>query len=219
MGEDPPADALAALEDLDLVAAAFQLYGGGQPGESGTDYSDHDHLVLSFSMRRREAISVTENPGNVLTRRFAEGDREALLALAPELTVGVAVWRPAEGVSAAARGWVEEAVAGAGRSDRALLVAEHEGQVRGFLGVSERTHFSGQREAYIGELVVDPAARRRGIARALLAEARRWAAGRGLSRLTLETGCANDDALAFYRAVGFRPEQVMLSAEVDHLRA
>jgi ribosomal protein S18 acetylase RimI-like enzyme len=161
---------------------------------------------------------MTSDP-SVLIRRYVPGDREALLGLASELTVGVAAWRPAEGVSAAARGWVEEAAAGADRTDRTLLVAEYDGRVRGFLGVSERTHFSGQREAYIGELVVDPAARRRGIARALLTEARRWAAGQGLPRLTLETGCANDDALAFYRAEGFLAEQVMLSTEVDHRRA
>lgn len=102
-------------------------------------------------------------------------------------------------------------MAGADRADHALLVAVQDEQVVGFLGVSERTHFSGQREAYIGELVVEPTRRRHGVARALLTHAQRWAAKRGLRRLTLETGCANAAALALYRALEFECEQVMLS--------
>ena len=50
-----------------------------------------------------------------------------------------------------------------GSADSVLLVACDGAAVLGFAGVGERTHFSGQREAYRGELVVAPPARRRGI--------------------------------------------------------
>jgi ribosomal protein S18 acetylase RimI-like enzyme len=56
---------------------------------------------------------------------------------------------------------------------------------------------------YIDAVAVARGARRRGIARALLAEAERQARHHGASLMALETGLANEEARALYAATGF----------------
>ena len=137
-------------------------------------------------------------------------DRPAVLALGGRLNEGVAPWRDPAGVASAVRGWVEEALASTA-DDRAVLVAEREGRVLGFVTVAEQEHWSGGLDAYIGELAVDRDAERGGVGRALVDAARAWAAGRGLSRLVLATGAANAGARSFYAAQGFEEEDVRLT--------
>ena len=136
-------------------------------------------------------------------------DHAAVRALAGELLAGMAPWRPAAGLTAAVVGWVDDACRGS--ADSVLLVADDGDSVLGFAGVGERTHFSGEREAYLGELVVAPDARRRGVATRLVAAAEEWATGQGLARLTLDTGTANAAARALYARLGYLEEQVTLT--------
>jgi ribosomal protein S18 acetylase RimI-like enzyme len=145
-------------------------------------------------------------------RRYRPGDAGAVLAMADRLTVGVAPWRDADAVRTAVRGWVSGAISGSG--DGPVWVAELGGAVVGFVHAGERAHFSGERDGYVGELVVAEAAERHGIGRALLAAAEDWAAGRGLRRLSLETGAANTTARAFYAALGYQEEDVRLSRSI-----
>ncbi|MFN8121469.1 MAG: GNAT family N-acetyltransferase [Thermoleophilia bacterium] len=60
-------------------------------------------------------------------------------------------------------------------------------------------------EGHIGELAVTSAARRRGVARALLDAVERRAAEAGKSRLTLWVTGENAGAIALYESTGFRP--------------
>jgi GNAT superfamily N-acetyltransferase len=60
-------------------------------------------------------------------------------------------------------------------------------------------------DAEVKRMWVGPAHRRRGIARALLAELERTAAAAGCTRTVLETGDRQPEAEAFYRAVGYTP--------------
>jgi ribosomal protein S18 acetylase RimI-like enzyme len=141
-------------------------------------------------------------------------ERAALLALAPRIVTGVAPWRDGAAARAAAVAWVREALDEEPGPDSALLVARLGGRVVGMLGVRAREHWTGERDAYVGELVVDPDASRRGVGRALVDAARAWAAQAGLGHLTLDTGAANTGARAFYAALGFREEAVRLTAPV-----
>jgi ribosomal protein S18 acetylase RimI-like enzyme len=150
----------------------------------------------------------------VRVRPYTADDRTDVLRLAARLTEGVAPWRDAERVAAAARGWVEEslAAAAADRSDDcAGYVAELGGAIVGMVTVRTRRHFTGELDAFIGELAVDAAAQRRGIGRALVATAETWAARRGLSTVTLETGAANASARAFYARCGYLEEDVRMT--------
>ncbi|TDD52413.1 GNAT family N-acetyltransferase [Kribbella antibiotica] len=144
-------------------------------------------------------------------RRYAERDRQAVLDLAPRLTEGVAPWRSPAAVRAAVTGWVVEALERADEPDRFVYVAELAGAVVGFVSGEQRSHWSGTSELYVGELVVSPQHEGQGVGRALLGAVTAEAARLGLASITLDTGAANAQARAFYRAVGFAEEDVKLT--------
>ena len=58
--------------------------------------------------------------------------------------------------------------------------------------------------AYLGRLAVDPAYRRRGIARRLVAAAEDYAYRRGLDRVELNVRIALPDNIALFAALGYR---------------
>lgn len=90
-------------------------------------------------------------------------------------------------------------------------MAEIDGKVAGFVSLGARAHFTGELDAYVGELVVAQADEGWGVGRALVAAAEGWALQRGLVRITLETGAANSGARAFSSALGFAEEDVRLT--------
>ena len=136
------------------------------------------------------------------------------MALAPRLTEGKAPWRDDEAWLAAVRGWVADAAQAAGAPDNAVFVAVDGDQIVGVVHATERRHFTGQVDAYVGELITAAGQERRGIARALMQAAEQWGAARGLDYLTLETGMHNHSARAFYQAVGYLEEDVRLTKQI-----
>lgn len=96
-----------------------------------------------------------------------------------------------------------------------LVATASPGSVFGFISIEVVTHFSGEGEGYIGELVVDECAEGTGIGRMLVARAERWAREQGFRILTLETGAANERARGFYNRLGFREEGVRLTKVLD----
>ena len=90
-------------------------------------------------------------------------------------------------------------------------VAELDGRVAGFVGLKH--HFPEASEIHV--LAVEPALHRRGIGRALLAEAERLLRSRGVRLLQVKTlGPSRQDegyarTRAFYAAVGFIPLEEM----------
>ncbi|GAA3579687.1 GNAT family N-acetyltransferase [Microlunatus spumicola] len=61
----------------------------------------------------------------------------------------------------------------------------------------------GERPAEVRRMYTPPAARHRGVARALLGELERTAAAHGADVMVLSTGGVQADAVAFYRACGY----------------
>lgn len=146
----------------------------------------------------------------VLIRPVLPSDRDAVMALAPRLCVGVARWRPLDRVRAVATGWVADALDRAGPT-APVWVSEADGEVVGFVAAATVGHWSGQTDAYVGELAVAPGHSGQGIGRMLMEQAEAWARERGLGRLRLETGWANTGARGFYEAIGYEVEEVVLS--------
>jgi ribosomal protein S18 acetylase RimI-like enzyme len=147
-------------------------------------------------------------------REYTPADREAIVALAPRLTEGKAPWRDDEAWLAAVRGWIADAAQAAGAPDNAVFVAVDSDQIVGVVHVAERKHFTGQVDAYVGELITAAGQERRGIARALMRAAEEWGAARGLDYLTLETGMLNHPARVFYQAIGYLEEDVRLTKQI-----
>jgi ribosomal protein S18 acetylase RimI-like enzyme len=150
----------------------------------------------------------------VVIRPYAASDHASLMALALRLTEGVAPWRDPQAVSDAVTGWSTGYADLDGLDNSAVFVAEQSGRVVGFVSVSERAHFAGDVDGYIGELVVASDTERRGVGRALVAAAETWTRLRGHRRVTLDTGAANKSARAFYSALGYAEEDIRLSKSV-----
>ncbi|MFU8882115.1 MAG: GNAT family N-acetyltransferase [Rhodobacterales bacterium] len=80
----------------------------------------------------------------------------------------------------------------------AFYVAEDAGRVLGTIALARKDGY-----AEVKSMFVDPAARGRGVARALLAQLERDAKAQGLRVLRLETGHLLEAAIALYSAQGF----------------
>jgi ribosomal protein S18 acetylase RimI-like enzyme len=72
---------------------------------------------------------------------------------------------------------------------------------------------------YVDALAVEPAFRRRGIARALLSSAEEAAAAAGLAGVTLDTGLHNAPARALYEAAGYTERDVRHAPSASVARA
>jgi ribosomal protein S18 acetylase RimI-like enzyme len=122
------------------------------------------------------------------------------------------------------RAWTTEAAAGA---DKVLFVAEDEGVTLGVVGGLRRLDPG---EVQLVSLWVDPRARGRGVARALIRAVAEWAHGRGARTVVLFVQEANAPGRALYLRAGFTPTgarepvgrgrpgfKLVVSAPVDRL--
>ena len=79
-----------------------------------------------------------------------------------------------------------------------------EPKVMGWIAAERRFLLeSGERVEIVG-LVVDPAARREGIGKALVSEAERWAASRGISTVFVRSNIARRESHYFYDRIGYK---------------
>jgi ribosomal protein S18 acetylase RimI-like enzyme len=104
---------------------------------------------------------------------------------------------------------MERCAATAGR----VFVAEEDGAVAGFVGVLARVvpaPDEGQAYAYVSDLVVLPAYRRRGIGRALLERAEVYAREMGARALRVGVLVKNEAAGRLYRKIGFNDYTIQL---------
>jgi ribosomal protein S18 acetylase RimI-like enzyme len=91
--------------------------------------------------------------------------------------------------------------------DTLLLVARWDGEACGFLSAYRLPRFDQRRaEALLYEIGVDERFQRRGAGRALVEEAKRWAAEGGAEELWVLTEDDNVPARALYTATGGREE-------------
>ena len=103
------------------------------------------------------------------------------------------------------------------RDDALVLVAEQGGAVVGYAWATiEPLSWKELREeaGFIQDVCVDEPARGAGIASALLEEAARWLAGRGVPRVMLWTAARNETARRLFTRLGFRETMVEMTREV-----
>lgn len=129
----------------------------------------------------------------MLVRRMAETDVEAVADLCSQLGY------PSAPTQVAGRfGMID------GDADQAVFVAEAaDGAVIGWIHVLGRLFLESDPFAEIGGLVVDAGQRRRGVGRALLREAERWAQGHGYGELRVRSNTIRTEAHRFYSESGY----------------
>jgi ribosomal protein S18 acetylase RimI-like enzyme len=143
-------------------------------------------------------------------RPYIPADREFVLSLAPRLAIGIPPWRDPQKMIATAQNWINGSIEQHGTKTM-VFVAEDENENRlGFATVSHDTHFTGEGQAYIGELATSEAGEGRGVGKALAQACEQWARDQGYRILSLATGAANERALGFYRHIGYLDEDIKL---------
>ncbi|GAC1484679.1 MAG: hypothetical protein NVS2B12_39520 [Ktedonobacteraceae bacterium] len=150
-------------------------------------------------------------------RPYRSNDREFVLGLAPRLVLGIQAWRDPKKMEMTMRGYIMESIQSAEEGEEegleaAVFVAEDQDEVRlGFATVERNLHFTGEVQAYLGELAVREEAEGRGIGSALVGACEAWAREHGFTLLVLDTGGSNKRARELYQHLGFIEESVKLT--------
>jgi ribosomal protein S18 acetylase RimI-like enzyme len=146
----------------------------------------------------------------IRVRPFVPEDAAFVLQLAPRLVIGIPPWRDPERWLATAQDWLIGSIARFRKETMIFIAEDGQGERLGAATVSQHRHFTGEQQAYIGELAVSEAAEGHGAGKALVETCAQWARERGYRFLTLETGAANIRARGFYQHLGFLEEDIRL---------
>ena len=138
-------------------------------------------------------------------RRATEGDRETLRAFWIEFAGTLPPW--AEGGEEETFAELDRAVA-----EGTAALAEEDGEPLGFAAAARRS----DRVAEVTELYVRPEARRSGVGTALV---RTVLDAAGADYVRVAVGVDNEPGRAFYKRLGFQPEQLVLRLHADALEA
>ncbi len=93
----------------------------------------------------------------------------------------------------------------------ALMVAEHEATVVGWVHVHPSLTLESDPWAEIGGLVVDHRFRGRGVGGTLMAAAEQWAREQGYTQVRLRSNVIRDAAHQFYRRLGYEVVKTQLN--------
>ncbi len=146
----------------------------------------------------------------IRVRPYVSADREFVLSLAPRLAIGIPPWRDPQKMIVTAQGWITGSIEQHGQKTVVFVAEDEQGERLGFATVSHSTHFTGESQAYIGELATSDMAEGSGVGKALAQACEQWAREQGYRILSLTTGAANERALSFYRHLGYLDEDVTL---------
>jgi ribosomal protein S18 acetylase RimI-like enzyme len=89
------------------------------------------------------------------------------------------------------------------RVEDAVLVAEAESGVVGWVHGAEQELLESGRRCEILGLVVDPAFRNQGVGRVLVRAVEQWAANRGLDQMTVRSNVVRAESHLFYQRLGY----------------
>jgi len=144
-------------------------------------------------------------------RPYTSADRPFIFDLAPRLAIGKQPWRDLTLWLKTVEEWLNESIEQHNQKTTVLIAENEQSERLGFATVSHSTHFTGQRQAYIGELVTSEAAEGQGVGTALVQACEQWAIEQGYGIITLTTGTGNTRAIRFYDSLGFRNEDITLT--------
>ena len=100
----------------------------------------------------------------------------------------------------------------------AVFVAAAEGRLVGYAVAFVQTYppiWTVKARGFIDELYVDPASRRGGVGRRLLAAAEAWLTERGMAHVELKVDVANVPTRRFWKDMGFAPRVEIMSRELQ----
>lgn len=153
----------------------------------------------------RSEFVTTEREAPITVRAASDADRATARAFIPP---GTARGRASQVLLGAGQGLLWVAVEGAGAGEKLVGL---------LLATAQITPETEEPVGYIQELLVHPAARRRGVAMHLLDAAERYfLEEHGFAFVYLATSPDNDAALRLYRSRGYVINQVRLTKRAAH---
>jgi ribosomal protein S18 acetylase RimI-like enzyme len=149
-------------------------------------------------------------------RPSAPADRGWILERAPRLhEFGPPPWREREVMDAAVTRSIASTLDAPTPAAIVLVAEEDRGALAGFVHVVTATDFfTGEPHGHISDLVVASEAEGRGVGRALLEGAERWARDAGYRLLSLNVFEENVRARRLYEGAGYVPEMTKFMKEL-----
>jgi ribosomal protein S18 acetylase RimI-like enzyme len=144
-----------------------------------------------------------------------------ITALAPRLhEFGPPPWREVADMDASVAAGLARDLANPKPGTAMFAAVDADGTSLGFVSLStDPDYFSGEPAGHVIDLVVAREAEGRGVARALLAAAERWAEDAGYPWLTLHVFEGNDRARRLYEKTGYEVEWTRMLKRVGPRRA
>ncbi len=152
----------------------------------------------------------TSQPVSIRVRPYVSTDQAFVFGLAPRLLIGTSSWRDPKKMLTTIHKWLTGSMEQHGTQTMVFIAESEWGKQLGFASVSHSTHFTGEKQAYIGELVVDETVEASGVGATLVKACEQWAVNHNYKYLVLETGAANTRARGFYQHLGFMEEDIKL---------
>ncbi len=147
----------------------------------------------------------------IFVRPYVPDDYTFILSLAPRLAIGKQPWRDLALWLTTVEGWLMRSIDQHDQKTMVLIAEDELGERVGFATVSHSKHFTGQPQAYVGELATSETAEGRGVGTALIEACEQWARKQGYALITLSTGAGNTRALRLYHHRGYHDEDVTLT--------
>ncbi len=144
-------------------------------------------------------------------RQYTPTDDDFILSLAPRLAIGKQPWRDLAAWLKAVEMWLTKSITQHNQQTMVLIAENEQAEPLGFATVSHNTHFTGQRQAYIGELITSEMYEGQGVGSALVQSCERWAREQGYTIITLTTGAVNTRAVRFYEHLGYQKEDIIFT--------
>src|SRR5205823_1706306 len=122
---------------------------------------------------------VTTSSNSIRVRPYVTTDHQFVLDLAPRLLIGVASWRDPDKMLTTIHSWLTQSMERHGTETTVFIAEDEHGEQLGFASVSHQRHYTGDGQAYIGELAVCEASEGHGIGQALVTACEQWARTQG----------------------------------------
>lgn len=153
---------------------------------------------------------------SITIRPATSGDTDFILSLVPRFaSFDLPRGRGKRETLAAIHADIERALREVPPGDHFFVVEATDGQPAGFLHLQvQRDFFSGLRACHVADLAVAPSREGRGIGRALLAHAEKWAKENRCKLLTLSVFPGNTRARALYERTGFASDLLRMAKPV-----
>lgn len=142
-------------------------------------------------------------------RPFQEKDKDSIINLSDRFSdIPFMEYRNREDME---QKQLELAKSSVSSSSSDIFVAEQDDKFLGYIELTEeRDYFTNVRIAYISAIAVTSAGEGKGIGKMLMSKAEKWCLDKGCKHLVLDVFKANDNAINFYKYLGYEEEIVKM---------